>query len=107
MSKVAAAAGVAVGTAYVHYESKEDLVHAAYLEAKRELACAAVKDLDAAEPPAERYRRMWLAAYAHFASSPEQARFLIQLEDSPFYAEAHLASSRRATNSWRRRVDLT
>ncbi len=89
MSKVATAAGVAVGTAYVHYESKEDLVHAAYLEAKRELAKAAVKDLDPAMSPAERYRAMWLAAYAYCTSSPDQARFLIQLEDSPFYSEAH------------------
>ena len=42
MSAVASEAGVATGTAYVHYASKDELVHAAYLEAKRELGAAAV-----------------------------------------------------------------
>ena len=42
MAAVAAEAGVATGTAYVHYHSKDDLVLAAYLELKRELGAAAV-----------------------------------------------------------------
>lgn len=35
MSRVAERAGVATGTAYVHYESKEELLIAAFVETKR------------------------------------------------------------------------
>ena len=41
MSAVAKAAGVATGTAYVHYESKDELVIAAYLELKQQLGLIA------------------------------------------------------------------
>lgn len=89
MSAIAKAAGVATGTAYVHYASKEELVYDTYLEIKRELgeAVAAEVDLDAAVE--ERYRQLWLASYRHLAAVPARARFLTQLEESPYYATAH------------------
>jgi len=89
MSAVAKAAGVATGTAYVHYESKEDLVFATYLEIKRDLGEAVVSQIDHEAAPRERYRQMWLAIYRHLADEPARARFLTQMEESPFYAEAH------------------
>ena len=41
MSAVASQAGVATGTAYTHYASKDELVLAAYRETKAQLAAAA------------------------------------------------------------------
>jgi hypothetical protein len=32
---------------------------------------------------------MWLAAYRYLAGEPARARFLTQLEESPYYAAAH------------------
>ncbi|MCB2224562.1 MAG: TetR/AcrR family transcriptional regulator [Actinobacteria bacterium] len=89
MSAVAEAAGVAVGTAYVHYASKEDLVYATYLEIKRDLGAAVLASLDTAAAPRERYAAIWRAVYGHLRSEPQRARFLTQLEESPFHAEAH------------------
>ncbi len=89
MSAVAQAAGVATGTAYVHYDSKEELVYATYLEIKRDLADAALEQVDAAADPAERYRQIWLAGYRHLAEEPARAGFLAQLEVSPFFEGAH------------------
>lgn len=89
MSAVTAAAGVAAGTAYVHYESKEALVHATYLEVKQDLADAVLEGLDPDAGPAERYRQIWLAAHAHLEAEPERARFLTQMEESPYYERAH------------------
>ncbi len=43
MSAIAKEAGVAQGTAYVHYESKEQLLVAAYLELKREMGTSGVR----------------------------------------------------------------
>lgn len=88
MSAIASAAGVATGTAYVHYASKEELVHATYVEIKRELGEAVIAAIDPAAPPADRYRALWRASYEHLAAEPERARFLVQLEVSPFAAGA-------------------
>jgi AcrR family transcriptional regulator len=91
MSAVAAEAGVATGTAYVHYRSKDELVLAAYLEVKSDLGRAAVAGLSpaAARAPAEQFRTMWLAIHEHLAADPDRARFLVQVEASPYAGPAH------------------
>ena len=89
MGAVAKAAGVATGTAYVHYESKEELVYATYLELKGELGAAVLADLDQTAEPAERWRHLLTRSYEFLADEPERARFLTQLEESPYYEEAH------------------
>ncbi len=89
MGAVAKAAGVATGTAYVHYASKKELVYATYLEIKRDLGDEVLRQLDPDAAPAERYRQMWMATYHHLRREPERAKFLTQLEESPFYERAH------------------
>jgi len=89
MGAVAKAAGVATGTAYVHYESKEELVYATYLELKAELGTAVLADFDGTVEPAERWRHLLTRSYEFLAIEPERARFLTQLEESPYYEEAH------------------
>lgn len=89
MSAVAKAARVAVGTAYVHYESKEELVYATYLEIKRELGADVVAQMDPNADPRQRYGQLWRAIYNHLRSEPERAKFLTQMEESPFYESAH------------------
>jgi AcrR family transcriptional regulator len=88
MSAVAARAGVATGTAYVHYASKDDLVLAAYREAKVDLGHAAVACMDPDAPPATRFEQLWLGVHDHLTRNPELARFLTQVESSP-YARLH------------------
>ena len=92
MSAVAAEAGVATGTAYTHYASKDELVLAAYRETKRELGAAATDGLDSAAGPAQRFKLLWLAAYRHLAANREHALFLLQVDCSPYRDEAHEAA---------------
>ncbi len=94
MSAVAHLAGVATGTAYVHYASKDDLVIATYLEVKRELGRAATADLDRAAAPHHRFVALWLALYRHLAADPDRARFIVQVDGSPYAARAHEAATR-------------
>ena len=94
MSAIAAEAGVATGTAYTHYGSKDDLVLAAYLETKAELSAAVTAHIDAETDPAERFRSMWLASYRHLAGKPDHARFLLQVDSSPYRAQAYEALAR-------------
>ena len=89
MGAVAKEAGVATGTAYVHYASKEELVYATYLELKAELSAAVLADFDGTTKPFEIWRHILTAAYRYLAAEPECARFLTQLEESPYYEEAH------------------
>lgn len=92
MSAVAAEAGVATGTAYVHYRSKDDLVIATYIEVKRDLGRAAVERVDPARPVAEQFRALWRAIHDHLAGDPDRARFLVQVDASPYAPQAHAAA---------------
>jgi AcrR family transcriptional regulator len=92
MSAVAAEAGVATGTTYTHYASKDELVLAAYLETKAELGAAATAAVDPEADPAERFRTIWLATYRHMAANKEHALFLLQVDSSPYRSDAHAAA---------------
>ena len=92
MSAVASAAGVATGTAYTHYASKDELVLAAYCEAKAQLAVAAAHGLDTGAEAGAQFRSVWLAAYRHLKANPDQARFLLQVDHSPYRTAAHQAA---------------
>jgi AcrR family transcriptional regulator len=89
MSAVAHEAGVATGTAYVHYESKDELVLATYLEIKRELGEAARGGVGSDAPPHERFRQLWFAIHDHLAAQPDRARYLVQVDSSPYANRAH------------------
>ena len=92
MSAVAREAGVATGTAYTHYASKDELVLAAYCETKAQLAAAAMANLDAHTEPAAQFRSIWLATYRHLRANPDHARFLLQVDHSPYRGAAHEAA---------------
>lgn len=89
MNAVAKEAGVATGTAYVHYASKDELILAAYVETKQRLGRAAVAGADPAAGPQERFRALWVAAFRHLADNPDEARFLLQVASSPYAHCAH------------------
>lgn len=92
MSQVAQRAGVATGTAYVHYESKEQLLIEAFVEVKRRLGLAALEGVDmSAEPPAL-FETVWRSVHSHLADDPAVAHFLVQLEGSPLKEQAHAAA---------------
>ncbi len=92
MSTVAREAGVATGTAYTHYASKDELVLAAYCETKAQLAMAAMASLDAGAEADAQFRSVWQATYRHLQANPDHARFLLQVDHSPYRSAAHQAA---------------
>lgn len=92
MSAVARAARVATGTAYTYYSSKDELIVAAYVETKAELARAAVAHIDPHGDPAQRFRAIWLSLHTHLLANPDHAVFLLQVDCSPYKTAAHAAS---------------
>jgi AcrR family transcriptional regulator len=95
MAAVAERAGVAAGTAYVHYASKDELVIAAYVEVKAALGAAGAAAIDPEAAPRERFVALWHAIHAHVDADPDRARFLIRVEASPYAADAHAAAMAR------------
>ncbi|MFM8883458.1 MAG: TetR/AcrR family transcriptional regulator [Solirubrobacterales bacterium] len=91
MSAVAQEAGVATGTAYTYYSSKEELVVATYVETKTEMGDAAMQAADPGLAPEQRFTAVWLAIYRHLKEDPDRARFLVQLESSPYLEKAREA----------------
>jgi AcrR family transcriptional regulator len=89
MSQVADVAGVATGTAYVHYQSKEDLLIAAFVEVKTALGHAAVDDVDLETEPRQVFEAVWRNVFTHLRADPALARFLVQVEVSPLRNAAH------------------
>ncbi len=91
MSQVAERAGVATGTAYVHYQSKEDLLIAAFVEVKTRLSEAALADVDLSHDPRGTFETVWHNTFRHLSRDPAIAEFLQQVEASPLRTAAHEA----------------
>ncbi len=89
MAAIAKEAGVAQGTAYSHYESKEQLMVAAYLELKRELGTVACAGIESTASPHDRFIQVWLGVYRFLATEPERAQFMLQIDSSPYARMAH------------------
>ncbi len=91
MGAVAERAGVAAGTIYVHHASKEALITAVYRDVKRDLGAAAVAGIDPTARPEHRFRVIWHNIFRHLTADPIRARFLLQVDASPYAGVAHAA----------------
>ncbi len=89
MSLVARRAGVATGTAYVHYDSKEELLLAAFAEVKHALGTAALNGVVRDGPPRDTFENVWRNCYEFLRNDPAIALFLLQVEASPLRPLAH------------------
>lgn len=88
MSAVAAEAGVATGTAYLYYASKDELIIATYVDLKQRLGHAATDGLADRIAPRQRFEHMWRATLTFLVADPDRARFLLAVENSPFAERA-------------------
>jgi AcrR family transcriptional regulator len=80
---IAQMAGFAEGTLYRHFDSKDDLLIAAYREMKGSIFLEAARGVDPSLPPAERLKRTWLAIYAAYRSNLDAFRFGERFKESP------------------------
>jgi AcrR family transcriptional regulator len=71
---IAAEAGVAEGTLYRHFDSKDDLLIAAYRHMKQEVFLDAT-GVDTDAPPPERLKRMWKAIYLAYRANRDAFSF--------------------------------
>ncbi len=82
ISAIAREAGVAVGTAYLYFESKEALLNALYLELVGDRDRVGSDPADAALPPRERLWRAWSSQARWHLENRDASSFIQQCEAS-------------------------
>ena len=83
-ASIAREAGVATGTLFHHFPSKQDLVDTLYLEAKQDLAEALGTPPDTG-PLKEQLKLLWDKALAWAMAHPNQLKLMLQLNHDPAY----------------------
>lgn len=83
MSLVAKEAGVAAGTIYHYFSSKDELINELYSLLKARMGEALVQKEMQRGNIKERFFRFWLNLYHHFVSHPLEFKFLEQYANSP------------------------
>ncbi len=88
MGAVAKEAGIATGTLYVYFESKEELINELYLELKRRSAKRFMMGYDPVAPFMMNFESIWKNYLAGQLESPEAAAFMEQYYRSPYLRQA-------------------
>jgi len=94
MSLVAERAGVAAGTIYHHFDSKEAIINEIYAQLRAEMGAALLRDHDPNAEHRERFARFWNNLFGHFIAQPAGFLFLEQYANSP-YIEKHTREEHR------------
>ncbi|MES2715938.1 MAG: TetR/AcrR family transcriptional regulator [Pseudomonadota bacterium] len=103
MAAIARQAGLATGTLYVYFKSKDELLTALYEQAKTETAATLMQGDEPGAPFRSRFQRMWLNWLDHRLNHAAQVVFLEQYYNSPWFSEASRNLSARLIKAW---VDL-
>lgn len=100
MAAIAREAGLATGTLYVYFKSKEELLATVYEQAKTQTACGLLQGDDPTAPMRSRFRRCWQNWLEHRLKYPAQVVFLDRYYNSPWFSEASRDVSTRLIRDW-------
>lgn len=100
MAAIAREAGLATGTLYVYFKSKEELLTALYEQAKTETTASLMKGDDPTAPFRSRFQRMWLNWLDHRLTHYAQMVFVEQYYNSPWFSDASRELSARLIKDW-------
>lgn len=95
MSKLAARAGLATGTLYIYFSSKEELLRKLYEKLNRESAARFMKGYEPGQPFIEGLKRVWMNYLQHRIAYHDESFFLEQYYRSPYISgdELQMAES--------------
>ena len=102
-SKISLEAGVATGTLFHHFNTKEDLIDALYWESKSDVGLTLKQGLASAREMRDQFRIVWFNAITWVLENPERHNFLMQFRESPYISGAIRA---RADETFRFMSDI-
>lgn len=105
MAAIAREAGLATGTLYVYFKSKEELMVGLYEQSKRQTAASLMQGDDPAAPFRQRFRHMWDNWLEHRLAHSAQVVFLEQYYNSPWFSEASRQLSAQLIKGWVELID--
>lgn len=87
MSMIARHAGVAAGTIYNYFPSKEVLINQLYGELKQKMGSALLQESKETGNIRERFFHFYRNLFEYFVQNPEEFMFLEQYANSPFISQ--------------------
>ena len=103
MAAIAREAGLATGTLYVYFKSKEELLVALYEQAKTETAATLMQGDDPRAPFRSRFQRLWSNWLDYRLTHYAEMVFMEQYYNSPWFSEESRNLSARLIKDW---IDL-
>lgn len=88
MSMVAKRAGVAAGTIYHYFESKEEIINQLYTELNHRMGATLLEESTGKGTTKERFFGFYANLYQYFITHPDEFHFLEQYANSPFITQA-------------------
>lgn len=85
VSKIAKEANVSPATIYIYYKNKEDLLTSTYLQIKRRMGKAMLKDFNENDPVRDIFYKIWINTSDFIYKHPELANYAEQFQNSPYY----------------------
>lgn len=83
MSQIAKKAGIAIGTFYHHFKSKEEIINEIYINIKKNFALILEKSKEKELGFKEEFEDVWLGIYNFFVENPIKFKFLQQIDHCP------------------------
>jgi len=83
MSLIAKESGVATGTIYHYYKSKNEILNDLYLEKKKVFGLVIAESLKIGETKKEKFISLWSSIYEYYTSNPLTFLFIEQVIRSP------------------------
>lgn len=83
MSLIAKESGIAIGTIYHHYKSKDEIINALYLKKKEDFQTLLSEFLPSDLTIEQKFTGIWKSFYFYFVNNPLNFRFSQQIGSSP------------------------
>ena len=84
VSKIAKEAGISPATIYIYHKNKEDLLVSTYVEIKKNLGRALLKDFDNSLPIRDSLKIFWSNGFEYVINHREHFNFTEQFSNSPY-----------------------
>jgi AcrR family transcriptional regulator len=95
MSEIAKAAGLATGTLYIYFKSKDELINSLFTHCRKSSAEIYFKNYEAEKPFKIGFKTIWLNLLKYRLQRFEEAVFMEQCYHSPFITESNKDISKK------------